>query len=367
MTISYPDTYFQTALFLTVFITFAILTTKRKENSHPMNHPLSYELKGIAILMVLFSHIGYFLFSDHTILYPLSVAGGVGVNIFLFLSGFGLSTSENNSHKSVLEFYKVRLRGIFVPMWLVLLPLLILDYFILNRTYSLVTVLQNILGFFSSSDIDASINSPLWYFTLILFYYLIFPLVYRRGRPILSAAIILLLGYFVVSLNLPVTEDLLKLYKLHLIAFPLGIIFAYIFNSDHVLKLKNKLQILRIGSSTRTALRFVLIFLLLIIFGYTAIHSGVGEKISSEALLSMLTTVSLIFIIMLMKVRSGLVIILGKYSYEVYLLQWPIMYRYDFIYKYTPTFLGTLLYLIVFVLIGYLMKAIVNTVFKASS
>ncbi len=367
MNISYPDSYFQTALFLTFLIPALILTAKKDPNPHVMNHSHTNELKGMAILMVIFSHIGYFLFSDHKTLYPLSVAGGVGVNIFLFLSGFGLSRSENRLKKTVLEFYKRRLKSIFVPMWVVLITFLILDHYLLSRSYSLLTILQNILGFFPDSSIDASINSPLWYFTLILFYYLLFPLVYRKEKPVISAILVLLLGYVMVNISLPVTKDVLKLYKLHLFAFPFGILFAYVFNNKHALELKNKIKIMKFGAHKVTLLRFLLIFLLTIIFAYTSINSDVGEKIISEALMSMITMASLVSIILLMKIQSNLLIILGKYSYEIYLIQWPLMYRYDLFYKYTPPFLGTLLYIAVFLLIGFIMKIVIRKAIKPIS
>lgn len=366
MNVSYPDSYFQTALFLTFFIPLVILTAKKDKHPHVMNHSHTNELKGIAILMVIFSHIGYFLFSDHHFLYPLSVGGGVGVNIFLFLSGFGLSRSENSLKKTAFQFYKKRLKNIYVPMWFVIIPFFILDTYLLGRNYSPTTVLQNILGFFPTSNIDISVNSPLWYFTLILFYYLIFPLVYRKEKPIISALLVLLIGYFIVNLNLPVTKDVLKLYKLHLLAFPLGIIFAYLFNNNHAMNFKNKLQKLQISNFKSTLLRFILIILVSLLFVYTSIHSDVGEKISSEALISVITTASLVLIVLIMKVQSNIFIILGRYSYQIYLIQWPLMYRYDFIYKYTPPFLGTLLYIAAFLLIGFFIKTSVQKLTQKS-
>jgi len=82
MNISFPDSYFQTALFLTFLLTIVILTAKKDTDPHTMNHSHTSELKGIAILMVIFSHIGYFLFSDHT---------------------FSCTLTEKSSNKTVLR------------------------------------------------------------------------------------------------------------------------------------------------------------------------------------------------------------------------------------------------------------------------
>ncbi len=357
MHVNVLDPRFQTLLFTSILIAIAVLTAKKDPKPHEMNHSHTNELKGIAILMVIFSHIGYFLFSDHRFLFPLSIAGGVGVNLFLFLSGFGLTSSENKSKKPILYFYLKRLRSIFVPMWLVLILTLILDAFLLSKTYNLTIVIQSILGFFPVADVDTSINSPLWYFSLILFYYLIFPLAYRRSKPMLSIAIVLLLGIFMTRLSLPVSKDVLKLYQLHYLSFPLGMAFAYLNEKKLGAMIKKLLP--------AAAIRYFLIGLLALVFGYTAIHSGVGKDVLTEQLTSVVTMLALVLIFLLKDVHSKLLIIFGTYSYEIYLIQWPLMYRHDFIYKYTPAFLGTLLYIAVFIIIGFILNRIVRLVIKS--
>ena len=166
--------YYQTVLVIAFLVVAIILTAKSDYNSHGLSPAHTNELKGVAILMVLFSHIGYFLFSDHTFLYPLSVAGGVGVNIFLFLSGYGLTRSEAKVHLGIMPFYAKRLGKIFLPMWFVLVATLLLDKYLIGLTYPSSTIIPNLLGFFPNSDLYTAVNSPLWYFSLILFYYLLF-------------------------------------------------------------------------------------------------------------------------------------------------------------------------------------------------
>ncbi len=362
MIINVLDPFFQTALFLTFFVACTFLTIRKDPKPHEMTHSHTNELKGIAILMVIFCHIGYFLFSDHRFLYPVSVAGGVGVNIFLFLSGFGLTISEIRSEKPILQFYIKRLKNIFIPLWLVLIPILVLDTLILGKTYSLTTIIQSFLGFFPGADIYSALNSPLWYFTLILFYYLIFPLVFRKKTPLLSIALVFLLGFVMTSLKLPVPDDVLKLYKLHYLAFPLGMAFAYLDIRKYGAWFKNLLLHLSSKTLATVIFRIISIVLLLLIFGYTAIHSGVGGKVMTEQLISMITMTSLILVLLIKSYQSNLLITLGKYSYEIYLIQWPLMYRYDFIYKHTPAFLGTLIYIALFLAIGFILNKIAKLI-----
>lgn len=360
MPIDVVNPYLHTLLFAVFLSAAIVLTTKRDPRPHEMNHSHTTELKGIAILMVLFSHIGYFLFSDHSFLYPFSVAGGVGVNIFLFLSGFGLASSANKTYISLIDFYTKRLKNIFIPMWLVLIAVVFSDFFILGKTYGAATILQSFAGFFPNADIDTAINSPLWYFTLILFYYLLFPLVYKKTRPILSIFAVLLVSLAVVNIDLPVTSDVLKLYRLHVLAFPLGMAFAYIAQRKIGLKLSTDLSRLTSNKKLTYLLRCSLIAVLAGIFMITSINSGVGEEISVEQLSSLVTVLSLVGIFLLKNVQSEALMTLGKYSYEIYLIQWPLMYRYDVIYKHTPAFLGTILYILVFLAIGYGLNSVVR-------
>ena len=148
MRINIADPVFQTTLFIIFFALAVIATLKRDTKPYEMDHAHTDELKGVAILMVVFSHIGYFLFEDTRFMLPLSIAAGVGVNIFLFLSGFGLTSSELKVKKTWREFYAKRLKTIFVPMWIALIAILALDYFLIGKTYELSVVIKSFFRHF---------------------------------------------------------------------------------------------------------------------------------------------------------------------------------------------------------------------------
>lgn len=359
MQINIPDPFFQTNLFTIALLLITLLSSKKDTHPHEMNRDHTNQLKGLAIMMVIFSHIGYFLDSQDKFLYPLSVAGGVGVNIFLFLSGFGLTFSTLKSHTSILGFYFKRLSRIYFPLWLAVSLFLILDFFILQVNYPTRTIIYNFFGFIPDADIYTSFNSPLWYFTLILFYYLIFPLFFWKKAPILSAVLILVFSLFLIRLNLPVVPDVLKLYKLHILAFPLGIIFAVLQNG--------KYKITDLIKNTNPTLRYVLTLLLILSISYTAIHSGVGEATRVEQFISLITMISFIFVVLFLPFKSKFLITLGIYSYEIYLIQWPLLYRYDFLYKFFPASFSTLFYIIIFILIGFCLKNVSSSFLKLKS
>lgn len=357
MQISVQDPILQTIIFSILFLIAITLTTRKLVTSFNLTPSQTNELKGLAILMVIFGHTGYFLSTDTRFLYPLSIASGVGVNMFLFLSGFGLTMSSLKSNLNPPSFYLKRLSKIYTPMWVVIAILLVLDFLLLGKTYTFETVWQSFLGFFPNADIFTSVDSPLWYFTFIISYYLIFPWILIKRQPIISAVIILAVSYFILNyVTLPINKDVVTLYKVHYLAFPLGMMFAALLQSP----LKNKLKLSLPTNQTVWALRFLLIAALLYIIGFTAINSGIGVNLRAEQQASLITMFALVILIMLKPIQSNLLILFGIYSYEIYLIQWPLMYRFDFLYKYIPASLATLVYLLVFIMLGFILTKLIK-------
>ena len=95
---------FQTQIFIGWLLLALLLSARVKKSAGFFPVSLTSELKGVAILAVVFSHVGYFLAADHRFLFPLSVFAGAGVDIFLFLSGFGLAVSAIKKSLSIKEF-----------------------------------------------------------------------------------------------------------------------------------------------------------------------------------------------------------------------------------------------------------------------
>jgi len=293
------------------------------------------ELKGWAIILVVTSHIGYFLFANHQFLYPLSNIAGVGVDLFLFLSGFGLVASFYKKPLSAWDFYKKRLLKIFIPLWIVLIVYLLLDKFLLNQTYQLRTIIESFFGIFRSADIFRDINSPLWYLTLILFYYLTFPFVFIRERPGISALLWFLAGYYFTTANFGYFNNVNHLHAWHIAAFPLGVWFAGLMNNPSVY-LKNIagwIQNVRLKTPAilRWSLRILSIAALLVAIGYWTINPGVGEGKWVVQTISIITLLEISLVVWLKPMRFRLLEWIGIYSYEIYLLHWPLLYRYDFI------------------------------------
>jgi peptidoglycan/LPS O-acetylase OafA/YrhL len=143
------------------------------------------------------------------------------------------------------------------------------------------------------------------------------------------------------------------LYKLHLLAFPLGIALAgLVFNREKL----GRATILIKKTFDNRIIRYVSLAGLLLVSVYFAYNSGVGGDPLNQELISLLVTFAVLGIFLIKKVDLKLFYLFGVYSYEVYLLHWPIMYRYDVFYKVFPAWLATILYLILFIFLGWFIK-----------
>ena len=340
----------QTIIFSVFFFLVWLLMLKKGTDFGSLSINKTQELKGLAILMIVLSHIGYFLVDDHRFLWPLSTMAGVGVNLFLFLSGYGLTISSLKNKLSVWQFYKKRLVKLFIPLWPMLVIFFILDFFVLNLSYSWGYIGKAMFGIITRADLYNDINSPLWYLTFILGFYLLFPLFFSKKRPWFSAILLYLAAYAVIYFKPPFLDNVLHLYKVHIVAFPLGVLFAWLMTNIRFEKVKEKLQ--SIKPIARNLVYYFSILVLLGFFAYSVMHPGIGEGARKEELMSIISTLALTLIFILKKIDFKFLYIFGIYSYEIYLWHWPILYRYDFLYKYLPAWLSTILYLAIFLALG---------------
>jgi peptidoglycan/LPS O-acetylase OafA/YrhL len=358
----------QTWFFGLIFIAALLLSIKFVKKNKIFPHSVTQELKGFAILAIIFAHIGYILSSDQRFLWPFSIMAGVGVNLYLFLSGYGLSMSNLKKPLSPIKFYKKRLISLYMPFWIILILFIILDFVLLGLTYSLSDMLKAGLGVFQTADINWALNSPLWFFTLIIAYYLIFPLIFMKKKLWLSAIILMILGCWLVYSNLAWMSDINRLYKVHYLAFPLGMLLAWLVSGKNFVSKKFNLIFikLKLFFAQKSAIGLLLyglfILALIILVGYGGYHSFAGSGTYKEQLVSLLVMFGILLLFVFKKIQLGLLYIFGLYSYEIYLLHWPIISRYDFLYPYMPAWLATVIYLAIFLILGYLLSFVTDQI-----
>lgn len=367
--ISSPE--IQNYLFFGILLLLLIIFSRKKDKPLSFDVDVTNEIKGIAILMVIFAHIGYFLSTDHRFLFPLSVGGGIGVNLFFFLSGYGLSVSAIKKGVSILDFYKKRVVKLFIPMWAILIIFLLLDYFLLSKNYPFSEIWHSFLGYFPMADLLVNIDSPLWFITPMTIYYLLFPIIFNKKYLSISGLFLVAGGYFLLTSNFVLNflisnnlfkADVLSLYRTHYFAFPIGMITAdLIVNKSITQRIWNTCSIFFSKHKKILFLIYYLsLFVALYIIYYTAIYSGVGKGEFKEQLFSLITSGAVVYLFIFNKLKFGLFSLIGIYSYEIYLIHWPILSRFDIFYKFLPPFLATSLYLLLFIALGLLLNKITN-------
>ncbi len=135
-------------------------------------------------------------------LYVIADNGQIGVDIFLFLSGLGISVSLSNHTDGLAPWYKKRFTRIFVPYTLITVVYLI--YKMLFENVSLTSALLNYttIGYW----ID---GNGAWFIALIIILYAFAPLLYKITSTRLKWLWLLAISFMLMILcNSNVTSDL---------------------------------------------------------------------------------------------------------------------------------------------------------------
>lgn len=132
--------------------------------------------KGFSILTIVFYH--YLQRSATGIMANAIELGGSGVHLFLILSGFGLCLSSGSF--SALAFYKRRFIKVLIPYYIYVTFLFILNQFIVFfPTGDLYAYLGHIFWYkMFDKAILGSFTYPLWFLSVIIQFYLFFPLLF---------------------------------------------------------------------------------------------------------------------------------------------------------------------------------------------
>ena len=234
------DTILSTNIVIAVVLLVLFLTFKKSQHTDVFPISVTNELKGLGILTVVFAHFAYMKVTNADFLFPLSIIAGVGVDLFLFMSGYGLSVGMLKRPMKTLDFYKKRVIKIFIPFWVALIIIFAADAIFLKEYYmatSLTTtgeggsialyIFRSMLGFFPTALGFGDVNSPFWYITWMIMFYLLFPIVFFKDKPWLTALILAVIATIIGTFNPGDLGDN-WLHRLHTLAFPMGIIAAWL-------------------------------------------------------------------------------------------------------------------------------------------
>ncbi|WP_287622611.1 acyltransferase [Parabacteroides sp.] len=184
------------------------------------------QLMGFAIIWVMLLH-GSELYPNVKI--PLFTAiaerGNIGVDIFLFLSGFGLWFSYNKN-TNIKNFYIRRFIRVVLPYLIISLP-----FWVYSTVHQKLGVGKFISDYLGISFITEGVVTT-WYIFLIVFLYAIFPLISSIERKIEGGDCIIigisLVSCIVLSLIIPALYSNIEIAITRIPAFILGIVGARI-------------------------------------------------------------------------------------------------------------------------------------------
>ncbi|MEO7317250.1 MAG: acyltransferase [Ginsengibacter sp.] len=188
--------------------------------SRPLSKNESNLIKGVAILMIIFHNYFHIIppspgenqfafdslnfdrFKQLLIADPLSIIrysfsyfGHYGVQLFIFISGYGLYISSKNKEISYFSFLGQRIKKLY-PTLLIIVFFLMIAIPIWEQKINLSTIKSLLLKLtllFNFIPGEAmSVTGPFWFFSLIVQLYIIFPLLAYSTKKFGSVSVLLI-------------------------------------------------------------------------------------------------------------------------------------------------------------------------------
>jgi len=337
---------------LLVLIGLALLSFIRmgqpSEKSTIFDKLCTKELKGAAIILVILGHLSI---DGHIFIIPNMMYGGAwGVTLFLILSGFGIAKSYLNNGV-YLSTLIGRIKWFLIPYSVITLVWIIIDCLYLGQSYSVKTILLALMGINIGSSIDAS----MWYISIILFWYVMFYISFRL--PLKNYIKVLLLfcfsyviykGYFNAYLL-----DLSYNWQLSAFSFPLGVSLA-LYSGE----IKNYLH--------EKNWRYLLLILAAGFFSISIIFIKYNS-LSIRYYIITNTSLSLFLIILFVLLRyynitSKFFQFVGSISYEIYLFEGVLMWKYSLLRISDSKLISFTLYFGALILISYLYNKVTKII-----
>ncbi len=286
-----------TIVFALILIYFRYDYSKVRDFS--LDFVCTEQIKGLAILMVILGHLNT-EFYDWRFMQPF---GSMGVALFLFISGYGLTKSFEN--KRLDGFFKKRITAVLIPYSVVTVLWIIVDY-LSGIKHSTATILLAVLGL----DFSRSVDETMWYISFIIIWYVAFYLTFRFvKRDLLKIAA--LFSFSLMSIIIGLTDFVggaSYLWEGHSIIFPIGVFYA-MYAEKYVVKYKNRLLIPLIITSS-------IIFYL----NFNADLSSAVDYIINDVFF-ILTITGMLIVLRHYNLKSLFLEKIGSYSYELYLFE----------------------------------------------
>ena len=311
-------------------------------------------IKGIAICFMLWHHLFYENLEYGMAVFQIAQLGKVCVSLFIFLSFYGLTIQyqkvQNNAFVDTIKFVAKRLTKFYINYWVIFLIFVPLGVFVFGRelgeAYGEGRGLKMFFTDFLGINGFKSYNITWWFNQLIIYLYLLFPLLYFVVKK--WKWVSLFIGVVVWFVNFPILLWEAHAWLLHAM---FGIAVAQ--NIDKISITLNK-----INKWLLSGIVIVLFFALFFVRNSAIIPYFTGIRV--DAFLAIAITLFAIIFIRNVKYISYLFTFLGKHSINIFMVH-TFIYHYwfkNFIYSFENPFIIFFVLLFICTMISVLLEFI---------
>lgn len=347
-----------TAIVVYGMITIAVLLSIRRCRGQErfLGVAVTQQLKGLAILLVVLEHLACFTLAETKYFYP--GIGIYGVAIFVLLSGFGIMRSHLKKMDTLIEFTKKRIKRIFFPYWFATLFCLVLDYAVHAKTYPAKYLVLTFMGINLDATTQSIDGGVRWFVTYILFCYGFFLLATRFRKKQTQVFILFAVPSTVCLLNLyfKVLHQIPNPWNQYFLLFPAGALIGLYYD-----KLEKLLMWFshRPISTMMVSLGFFAACAVFMLYRNRLLpHLPVLYTVGMSV--HYLLFISALFLLYtfswLKQFYSGFFMMLGLFSFEIFLLHVVFMSKYKHLFHFIEIKYSFVIFLTGIILLSYLLK-----------
>jgi peptidoglycan/LPS O-acetylase OafA/YrhL len=260
--------------------------------------------------------MSFFSYGD-TFNYYISEIGSPCVFIFLLLSGYGVYMSyRHNNSKS--RYWVNKFTKIYVPYLLVNILWIMYIFDLSDTTF----VLKDIVAFLLMiiNDVSIYFDSPMWYMTALLVYYVLFFVIFflPKINDKLKVFLVIAVGLLMHIIYIPGFVKLTQYIRWVSLAFPMGVLWAYLASNDKE-ESKNDISVIKKIS--------VLVGGIILLLSYRFVRNNVPFTDDTVVLRNALFAFGVILLFLGISYfwKNERALMVGQLSYIVYLIHEKII------------------------------------------